>query len=77
MWLLKVLAVLVLSIPTAVFGTFALGDLWAWVETRYGIESVGHAMYAGWCFGATYAAVALVGLVLFARPKRKASLDTP
>jgi hypothetical protein len=69
-WLLKVLAVLVLSVPVGVVGTFMLGPLWTWVEERHGIEAVGHAMYAGWCFGATCSAVAVLGLALFARPAR-------
>ena len=67
-WLLKVLAVLVVSVPAGIVGTFMLGPLWAWVEQRHGIEAVGHAMYAGWCFLATYSAIALLGLALFARP---------
>lgn len=73
MWLLKVLAVLVVSVPVGIVGTFVLGPLWSWVEERHGIEAVGHAMYAGWCFLATYSAVALLGLLLFARPKRTTS----
>jgi len=77
MWFLKVFAVLVVSLPMAVFGTFALGDLWAWVETRHGIEAVGHAMYAGWCYGVTYFAIVLVGLLLFALPKRTTSDAAP
>lgn len=76
-WLLKVLAILVLAAPASIFGTFLLGPLWAWVEERHGIEAVGHAMYAGWCFLATYSAVALFGLLLFARPTRATSSPTP
>jgi hypothetical protein len=71
MWLLKALAVLVLSVPLAVFATFALGDLWAWVEETHGIEAVGHAMYAGWCYLATYAAIVVLGVALIALPRRK------
>lgn len=73
MWLLKALAVLVVSVPLAIFGTFALGDLWAWVEETHGIEAVGHAMYAGWCYLATYAVIAVLGLALIALPRRKPS----
>lgn len=72
-WLLKALAVLVVSIPVGVIGTFMLGPLWSWVEERHGIEAVGHAMYAGWCFLATYSAVALVGLLLLALPTKRTS----
>jgi hypothetical protein len=61
--LLKVLMVIILSLPLSVVGTFALGDVWAWFESQHGIESVGHAMYAGWCFGVTYAALVCIGLM--------------
>jgi hypothetical protein len=64
--------VLVLSVPLAVFGTFALGDLWAWVEETHGIEAVGHAMYAGCCYLVTYAVIAVLGLLLIALTRRKA-----
>ena len=73
-WILKVLAVLVVSLPLAFFGTFALGGLWEWFETRHGIEAVGHAMYSGWCYVVTYAAIVLVGLIglaLLARPSTR------
>ncbi len=72
MWFLKVLAVLIVSIPLGILGTFFLGDLWAWVEDTHGIEAVGHASYAGWCFASTYAVIAALGLVLFARPTARA-----
>ncbi len=69
--LLKIVAVLVVALPLAVVGTFMLGPLWAWVEDTHGIESVGHAMYAGWCFVATYAAIAVLGLALVALTGRR------
>jgi hypothetical protein len=69
MWFLKILAVLIGSVPMAIGGTFMLGPLWERVEAVHGIESVGHAMYAGWCYVATYGAVVMVGLLLvFALP---------
>ena len=74
MSLLKVLAVLVVLAPLSIFATFALSPLWNWVETRFGIESVGHAMYAGWCFVATYAVIALLAFALLAWPTRRTSL---
>ena len=63
---LKIVAVLLVSLPLSVFGTFMLGPLWAAIEETHGIESVGHAMYAGWCFVATYAAFVLAGVTLVA-----------
>jgi hypothetical protein len=78
MWFLKMLAIAVVSVPLAIFGTFMLGPLWSRVETVYGIESVGHAMYAGWCYVATYGVVVMAGLLLvFALPKSKSSNSTP
>lgn len=62
-WFLAVLAVVIFSLPLSVFATFALGDLWAWFEREKGIEAVGHAMYAGWCYGVTYAATVFLGLL--------------
>jgi hypothetical protein len=73
MGLLRVLAVLVVSAPFGIVGTFMLGPLWSWIEARFGIEAVGHAMYAGWCFAATYAATALLGLALLAWSRPKSS----
>jgi hypothetical protein len=67
----KVIVILVLALPIAVVGTFMLGPLWSWVEATYGIESVGHAMYAGWCFVATYAVLAFLGLLMLSLAKSK------
>ena len=61
---LKVLAVLVVSAPVSVFGTFMLMPLWSWIESRFNVEAVGHAMDAGWCFAVTYGAIVLLGLIL-------------
>jgi hypothetical protein len=62
--ILKILAVLVLSLPLSICATFALGDVWAWFEHEHGIESVGHAMYAGWCYAVTYGATVFVGVMV-------------
>lgn len=75
MWFLKLLGVLAISLPLAVAGTFMLGPLWAWFEEVHGIESVGHAMYAGWCYLATYAVIASLGIGVLAWPKSKKTLS--
>lgn len=62
--LLKIALVLVGALPLSLVGTFMLGPLWEWLEAAHGIESVGHAMYAGWCFAATYGAIVVVGIGL-------------
>jgi len=53
----SLLAVLALSLPVAFAATFLLWPVWSWAELDLGIESIGHAMPAGWCFSATYAAL--------------------
>jgi hypothetical protein len=53
----SLLAVLALSLPLAFAATFMLWPVWSWAELDLGIESIGHSMPAGWCFGATYAAI--------------------
>jgi hypothetical protein len=51
---LKLAAVLVLGVPVASALTFLPWPLWNWLETDLGIESIGHAFPAEWCFVATY-----------------------
>jgi hypothetical protein len=71
MWFLKVLLVLIVAVPLAFVGTFILAPLWSWIEARFAIEAMGHSAPAGWCFIATYALLALLGLVIFAVPTRR------
>ncbi|HKP58779.1 MAG TPA: hypothetical protein VJV78_18790 [Polyangiales bacterium] len=52
---LKVVAALVLAIPLCFVATFYLSPVWGWFESELGVESIGHAAPAGWCFIATYA----------------------
>jgi len=53
------MAALLVAVPFAIAGTFLLLPLWTWIETHWGIEAVGHASLAGWCFVATWVAIAL------------------
>ena len=65
---------LVLATPLAIVLTFLLLPLWSWMEAHWGVEAVGHASLSGWCFVATWIAVALPGAALayfFFRPFRR------
>jgi hypothetical protein len=48
--LLAALLLLVL-LPVAFGVTILLYPIWSWIETSYGIESVGHSGPADWCLG--------------------------
>lgn len=54
---------LALWLPGTALLTLLLAPLWAWVESRTGIECLGHSGPAGWCFVATGAALAGAALV--------------
>ena len=68
------LIVCVLALPVAVVATFLLLPLWTWLETRWGIEAVGHASLSEWCFVATWAAIALPCAPLAYRAVRRHSV---
>ena len=53
--LLALVLILVACMPLTFIGTFALYPLWSWIESRYGIEAVGHSGPADWCFWTVYA----------------------
>jgi len=58
--------VLIVALPVTVLVTIWLTQLWTWVETTQGIESIGHSGPADWCFEAVYAIVGgLAGLALW------------
>jgi hypothetical protein len=56
--------------PAAFVVTFLLRPLWDWFERTTGIESLGHAAPADWCFLAVYALL-LLGAVLVALATRR------
>jgi hypothetical protein len=71
-WAAAAIAVAVLTLPLAFFATIVLMPLWSFVESHYGIESVGHSGPADWCFAVTYGVVLLVtgvAVLAFARGK--------
>jgi hypothetical protein len=60
-----VVAAVVLSLPIGALVTLLLLPFWRWLESTYGIESVGHSGPGDWCYTASTVAVALVLLPLF------------
>lgn len=55
---------LVLLAPCSFFLTFLLFPLWREIENSFGLEAVGHASIASWCFLATYLICLMVLLVV-------------
>ena len=51
---LSAVGILLLSIPLAAAITILLAPFWTWIETTYGIESIGHSGPADWCFEAVF-----------------------
>lgn len=69
------LAALALAcLPAAFVLTIVLLPVWRWIETRYGIESVGHSGPADWCFELVYALLAMTGSVALWRWDRRRAL---
>lgn len=64
--LLAALLLLVL-LPVAFVVTILLYPLWSWIETSYGIESVGHSGPADWCFELVYGVLAVAGSIILWR----------
>jgi hypothetical protein len=63
--------VLLLAIVPSAFVTILLLPVWSWVESRYGIESVGHSGPADWCFFVTYAVVAAAAGIVWGVSARR------
>ena len=60
---LAALAILVVCLPIAFIVTIALLPLWSWIESTYGIESVGHSGPSDWCFYLVYALLNLFAFI--------------
>ncbi len=69
--LLALVLILVACMPLTFIGTFALYPLWSWIESRYGIESVGHSGPADWCFWTVYALLVAILLGCYGRVVRR------
>jgi hypothetical protein len=59
-----------LGVPVTLLATIALFPLWSMIESRYGIESVGHSGPADWCFWTVFV-IYLGAAVAIARPFRR------
>lgn len=58
--------VALVGVPVTFFATIALLPLWSAIESRYGIESVGHSGPADWCFWTVFV-IYLAGAWVFSR----------
>ena len=56
---LRVVVVLLISVPTSIVATLLLLPLWRWIEASSGLESIGHSGPAEWCYLAVFALAAL------------------
>lgn len=69
---LMVLAIGLGALFGGVLLTLLLLPLWGWLDTTVGIEALGHAGPAPWCYGLSIGALALLGIILLARARRRA-----
>lgn len=61
---LRSVLILLVLVPVAVVVTFLLFPLWSYIESTFGIEAVGHAMIAEWCFVSVYASLAFLFFIV-------------
>lgn len=64
--ILLLAGIVVLSMPLTFVVTIALMPLWAAIERRWGIESVGHSGPSEWCFWVVFA-ICIITLLAGAR----------
>ena len=67
----------VLMLPVAIVATFLLLPMWSWMDAHWGVEAVGHASLAEWCFVATWLAMGLPVAVLAYRSVRRRRAMVP
>ena len=70
---LRILAIVVASIPLGTITAFLLFPFWGWFEARTGIESLGHSGPADWCFEATMGVWLAVLLAFYWRHVKRAT----
>lgn len=66
-----------LAVPLSAIVTVVLFPVWSWVESSFGIESMGHSGPAGWCFVAVFASLCVLitgALILAARTRPKQAI---
>jgi len=70
-------ALVVLCLPVVFIVTLLLLPLWSWIESTYGIESVGHSGPADWCFWLVFEIIAVsLILAVFAYGRRPGGPET-
>ena len=55
------LAIVLLAMPVALIATLVAIPFWSWLESAYGIESIGHSGPAEWCYLVTWLTVISIG----------------
>ena len=74
LWLVAILAV---GVPVSFLTTFLLVPLWSWIETTYGIESIGHSGPAEWCYGAMLGLYLLVCAIVYGLVRQRRQTGKP
>jgi hypothetical protein len=67
--LFGIMAVLVIAVPLTLIVTFLLYPLWSWLDVIAGIESLGHAGPANWCYESVYLVLVIIGVRYLLRKK--------
>ena len=57
--------------PLSVLVTILLSPLWRWVESEFGVESIGHSGPAGWCYLLVFLAQSALGAGIVVHEARK------
>ena len=57
--------ILVLALPVAFVLTLMLAPMWSAIERRWGIESLGHAGPATWCYALVFVCSVVVSLAAY------------
>lgn len=64
---LRVLIIVVISVPLSILVTIVMFPFWRWFEAATAIESFGHSGPAEWCYLATFLIVATSAVIAFGR----------
>jgi len=65
-----VFVIFFVALPVAMLVTIIMFPFWSWVESTFGIESIGHSGPAGWCYWVSYIII-LIGAFLIWRAIRR------
>ena len=67
---LKIIAVLLVSAPLGLMLTLYMSPIWRWIESSFGIESIGHSGPATWCYLLIYILCVVAGYSLLILNKK-------